>query len=1024
MQLAFDGINDKEINYILDQLHQIMDPLDPNRYRKKPYNLRKTNGERVWDGRVKIMDRKHRTVPTGLYPELYNFLIKLKDLKGYDFKFVDNRGPKLTTKIPNSITLDGHGEEKTITLRDYQYQSVANALREQNGILLEATNAGKCLEKSTKLLTNYGILTIEEILKMNNVDIKDTTPRAVKPVSDIKVVNGYGKLECPALLTINGLKNVLRINTDIGSQITITSNNPVLTVNDGYYKWKRADKLKENDLIVSRLNSNTYGNNQKFNKFDAYCLGLLIADGCYHGHSFNFTNNEPTLINLISKWFKELTKHDPRKRDRYIKGSYSSTCVYLKTGRIPYDKFRNKLEIGNSLAGGKILPSSIMKSPKEIQLAFLSGFFECEMSFDLRRCNIELTGKSQALILDIQQMLFNMGIYSRIHIKKVKGYKDPYYVILFDTSNSGKLINLLTFETPNRIKQSQVLKNNLSLRKRNRKGYSVPGGKQLMYAYYKTLPLDIRRKVRRNGQIPKTISQQRVNKILDKAPMGDRKLYKQLRSLASPEIAFARITSIEDRGIVPTYDLEMPETHTLVANGLVVHNTSIAISLYKYLLPTLEERQRLLFIAPNSSIMNQVYLKFQHYIGEQYVGIWGDGKKDLTPPIICATIQTIASAIKEPETKLTRKNDKLVERLATRYAPAVLEKGSPRANLRLLALNFKPKYKYEQDDLELLRSLTMSLQTDDDVRGCMEAYQKKYKKLLYKLNKKGYEKYYEAIDTLKSVRGVVCDEAHSAGAISYWNVFQYMTNARLRIGMTGTLDKSKKIHMQRIKAILGNPIISVTNKQMIDRGVSAKPHIRMVPIDQPTNLEQQIGAIAQKKGIVGGSTSDLMMYQLAYQLGVVQNSYRNSIIAQLANATAKQLDKQAVLIIVNSIEHGENICKELDKLDADYLFIQGKDDTETREKALAKVRNGELKILIGTKIIDTGIDIPNFKALILCSSGKSYMSLLQRIGRLLRIMPDKREVIIFDVLDETSEILYKHGKQRIRYYKEQGFDVK
>lgn len=595
MQLAFEGINDKEINYILDQLHQIMDPLDPNRYRKKPYNLRKINGERVWDGRVKIMDRKKKTVPTGLYPELYNFIIKLKDLKGYDFKFVDSRGPKLIAKIPNSITLDGHGEEKTITLRDYQYQSVVNALREQNGILLEATNAGK---------------------------------------------------------------------------------------------------------------------------------------------------------------------------------------------------------------------------------------------------------------------------------------------------------------------------------------------------------------------------------------------------------------------------------------------SAVSISLYKYLLPTLDEGQKLLFIAPNSSIMNQLYIKFQHYIGEQYVGIWGDGKKDLTPPIICATIQTIASAIKEPETKLTRKNDKLVERLATRYAPAILEKGSPRANLKLLALNFKPKYKYEQDDLELLRSLTMSLQTDDDVRGCMEAYQKKYKKLLYKLNKKGYEKYYEAINTLKSVRGVVCDEAHSAGAISYWNVFQYMTNARLRIGMTGTLDKSKKIHMQRIKAILGNPIISVTNKQMIERGVSAKPHIRMVPIDQPTNLEQQIGAIAQKKGIVGGSTSDLMMYQLAYQLGVVQNSYRNSIIAQLANATAKQLDKQAVLIIVNSIEHGENICKELDKLGADYLFIQGKDDTETREKALAKVRNGNLKILIGTKIIDTGIDVDRFKALILCSSGKSYISLLQRIGRILRMRKDKKEVIVFDLLDRTSEILYKHGKQRIRYYKEQGFDVK
>lgn len=589
-------MNDKEIDYVMQQLHTALDPLDPNRFRKKEYNLRNQQGVRVWDGRVKIIDTKNHIVPTGLYPELINYLNRLKDSKQYDYQIKDQRGPKLTAKVPDSITLDGKGLEKTITLRDYQYQSVKNAMNEQEGILLEATNAGK---------------------------------------------------------------------------------------------------------------------------------------------------------------------------------------------------------------------------------------------------------------------------------------------------------------------------------------------------------------------------------------------------------------------------------------------SGVAVAIYKYLLNKISNNEHLLFIAPNSGIMNQLYTKFRHYLGDDKVGVWGDGKKDLTHPIVCATIQTLASAIKKPKTKPTRKKDKLLERIATKYAPAILEKGSPKANLKLLALNFRPKYKYEVDDVDVLRDLYNSLDTDEDVRGCLESYQKKYKKMLYKLNEKGYKKYYEAVDFLDTVRAVICDEAHYAGAISYWNVFQYLNNARMRIGMTGTLDKSKKIHMARIKSLMGNPIINVTNKQMIDRGVSAKPHIKMVPITQPTDLDAQVGAYMKKNGMTtGGTAGDLMAYQVTYSLGVIHNQYRNHLIAEIAYQGAKRLNKKAVLIIVNSIEQGELISKELDDLGAEYSFIQGKDDTDTRNDVLDRVNSGKLNILIGTKILDAGIDIKSIQIFIECSGGKSYITLLQRIGRSLRVMEDKKDVYIFDLWDRTtSGPLYKHGKERLKYYREQGFDV-
>lgn len=466
------------------------------------------------------------------------------------------------------------------------------------------------------------------------------------------------------------------------------------------------------------------------------------------------------------------------------------------------------------------------------------------------------------------------------------------------------------------------------------------------------------------------------------------------------------------------------EQSGVILNAVNAGKTASAVTLFKYLLPKIKEEQHLLFVAPNKSIMNQIYLKYQHYLSEDIVGVWGDGKKDLNHPIICATIQTLASAIKEPKTKPTRKKDKLLGRFAERYAPAILESGDPRSNLELLARNFHPNYKYEQDDIEELRNLCMNLQTSDDVKDYFEGVQKRYKKLLYSLNKEAYGKYYDAIDLLNNTRAVVCDEAHRAGAESYWKVFHYLKNARVKVGLTGTLDKTKKISMAHIRGLFGKDLVKVTNKQMIERGVSARPHIRLVPIDEPADLEPRIQATMMAKGYSQLPTADLLSYQIAYDLGVVHNEYRNRVVAELAYKASSKLDKQAVLIMVTSIEHGELIGEQLDKLGAEYQFLQGKDDSATREKAIDDIVSGKLKIVIATKIFEAGIDIPNLKVLILCDALKSYISVIQKIGRVLRVMPDKRDVFIFDIVDRTQNLLFKHAQDRVRYYKDEGFEVK
>ena len=127
--------------------------------------------------------------------------------------------------------------------------------------------------------------------------------------------------------------------------------------------------------------------------------------------------------------------------------------------------------------------------------------------------------------------------------------------------------------------------------------------------------------------------------------------------------------------------------------------------------------------------------------------------------------------------------------------------------------------------------------------------------------------------------------------------------------------------------------------------------------------------------------------------------------------------------MVNSIEHGENIEKYLKEAKVSYAYVQGEDDSETRNKVLDEVRSGKIKILLATKIFDAGIDVPNLKYFISSSSGKSYVQVLQRIGRMLRVTESKSDVYIFDIMDRESEYLFKQSKIREKYYRDQKFDI-
>jgi superfamily II DNA or RNA helicase len=91
----------------------------------------------TWDGMTHFFNKRSNKFPTGLLVDAYGTLMQNKD----GIQVVDKRR-KIEYTLSDSIELF-HEELGTITLRDYQYKSVEDALKSTRGIVNVATNGGK-----------------------------------------------------------------------------------------------------------------------------------------------------------------------------------------------------------------------------------------------------------------------------------------------------------------------------------------------------------------------------------------------------------------------------------------------------------------------------------------------------------------------------------------------------------------------------------------------------------------------------------------------------------------------------------------------------------------------------------------------------------------------------------------------------------------------------------------------------------------------------------------------------------------
>ena len=255
------------------------------------------------------------------------------------------------------------------------------------------------------------------------------------------------------------------------------------------------------------------------------------------------------------------------------------------------------------------------------------------------------------------------------------------------------------------------------------------------------------------------------------------------------------------------------------------------------------------------------------------------------------------------------------------------------------------------------------------------------------------------VDIGDFIEGVVCvmvDEVHMAKADALKTLLTgVFSKVPIRWGLTGTIPKAK-FEAQSIYVSLGNVIGKLSASELQDQGVLARCHVNIIQLQDGkefTNYQSELKHL-------------------------LEDSERLDKIASLISGIN---DTGNTLILVDRVNAGKEIVSRL----PGSVFVSGATNMVERKEEYDEVATASNKIIVATYgVAAVGINIPRIFNLVLIEPGKSFVRVIQSIGRGIRKAEDKDHVQIYDITS-SCKFAKRHLTQRKAFYREANypFDV-
>lgn len=262
---------------------------------------------------------------------------------------------------------------------------------------------------------------------------------------------------------------------------------------------------------------------------------------------------------------------------------------------------------------------------------------------------------------------------------------------------------------------------------------------------------------------------------------------------------------------------------------------------------------------------------------------------------------------------------------------------------------------------------------------------------------------------LAGVEMLLVDEADKATSDQWQEILEFCYMTEWRVGFSGTFPEERTTKEDWVLESCIGPICQrvVDNMELVDREISAKPQIVLVPFDG-----HYIPKLTKKeREDMTGAEQRLHTYDHA----IVYNEDRHRFIASLL------LPDEPNAIIVNRVEHG----RQLSEIIPDSVFLDGSTTQSKRDEVLDQFARGEFQNLIATKILDRGSNrLGTAVGLIFAAAEGSSRQVLQRVGRGLRRAGGKEFIVVKDILDTGNRYLKNASRKRLRVYQKERFEIR
>lgn len=222
---------------------------------------------------------------------------------------------------------------------------------------------------------------------------------------------------------------------------------------------------------------------------------------------------------------------------------------------------------------------------------------------------------------------------------------------------------------------------------------------------------------------------------------------------------------------------------------------------------------------------------------------------------------------------------------------------------------------------------------------------------------------------------------------------QNFKNCVIRWGVTGTIPK-EPWEYQSLLSSIGPVIGRVSAKELQDKDVLAKLDIKIL---QTVDIQE------------------FKNYQDEYKF-LVTDQKRLKWMAEQIKGYAKDGN---TLVLINRIATGNLLMELLEG--EDTVFIKGDVKVDDRKDEYNEIKTSHNKIIIATYgVAAVGINIPRIFNLILVEPGKSFIRVIQSIGRGIRKAEDKDYVNVYDITS-TCKFAKRHLAKRKKYYAEASY---